>query len=131
MIETQILVLTELAARDGEIDEKEQNLIMKIGNAHGLTDDAIEDLMDQSGNIDYDSLAEKDRFDMLYHVVQLMKVDGKIFDEEISYCMSIAQKLGYPLEAVMELYGFVHANIKFTHEINSLKRKYSRMVAAA
>ncbi|MEQ9305587.1 MAG: hypothetical protein RJQ14_16870 [Marinoscillum sp.] len=65
-----------------------------------------------------------DRFDTLYHLVHLMKVEGEIFDEEIMYCLNMARKLGYPLEAVMDLYGFVHANVKLNSEINKIKRKY-------
>ncbi len=55
-----------------------------------------------------------------------MKVDGKIFDEEISYCMNMAKKLGYPLEAVMDLYSQVHANVKLKSEIQKIKRKYHK-----
>ena len=127
MSQKQISLLINLAARDGNIDQKELNLIYSIGSSHGLSKEEIKVLVDNPKEIkDLDDLAEEDRFDCLYNLVHLMKVDGQIFDEEISYCMSMAKKLRYPLEAVMELYSLVHANVKLTREINTLKSKYSK-----
>lgn len=126
MSQKQISLLINLAARDGHIDQKELDLIHKIGASHGLSKAEIKIMLDNPKEIkNLDDLAEEERFECLYNLVHLMKVDGQIFDEEITYCMSMAQKLGYPLEAVMELYSLVHANVKLTSEINTLRSKYS------
>lgn len=124
MSRTSLSILIELAYRDGEIDEREHRLIHQIGEAHGILQEEIVDLIDNPPKIDYDQLSNDERFEMLYNLVRLMKVDGKIFDEEILYCLDVAKRLGYPMEAVMELYGLVHANLKLTSEINILKKKY-------
>lgn len=121
----QLSILIKLAKSDGEIDASEEALIRKIGFAHGMSDTDIDQLIGSPADqIDFDSLSGDDRFDTLYNLVHLMKVDGEIFDEEIMYCLNMARKLGYPLEAVMDLYGFVHANVKLNSEINKVKRKY-------
>lgn len=125
MSKTSLSILIELAIRDGEIDDREHRLIHQIGEAHGLEEEEITIMIDSPPQIDYSKLSEDERFEMLYNLVRLMKVDGKIFDEEILYCLDVAKRLKYPLEAVMELYGLVHANLKLTSEINVLKRKYS------
>lgn len=119
----QLYHLIKLAKQDGIIDEKELALIRRIGKAHGLTDQEINQEI-ESPKCDFEDLDGADRFEVLYNLVHLMKVDGKIFDEEITYCMSMAKKLGYPLEAVMDLYGLVHANVKLTSEIQKIKNKY-------
>ena len=124
MFKNNLSILIELANQDGEIDEKEQKLIYQIGEAHGMNDDEVQELIDSPSKVDYSSLSDDERFDMLYNLVRLMKVDGKIFDEEILYCLDAAKRLNYPLEAIMELYGLVHANLKLTSEINGLKKKY-------
>lgn len=124
MSRTSLSILIELAYRDGEIDEREHRLIHQIGEAHGIDQEEIAELIESPPNIDYDQLSNDERFEMLYNLVRLMKVDGKIFDEEILYCLDVAKRLGYPMEAVMELYGLVHANLKLTSEINVLKKKY-------
>lgn len=125
MSRTSLSILIELANRDGEIDESERKLIHQIGRAHDHTEDEVNELIENTPAIEYDKLSSEERFEMLYDLVRLMKVDGKIFDDEILYCLDVARKLGYPMEAVMELYGLVHANLKLTSEIRILKRKYS------
>lgn len=125
MSKIQLSVLINLANSDGQIDESEQTLIQKIGSAHGMSVEEIEELINHPiEKVDLNKLSSSDRFDTLYNLVHLMKVDGEIFDEEIMYCLNMARKLNYPLEAVMDLYGFVHANVKLTSEINKIKRKY-------
>jgi uncharacterized tellurite resistance protein B-like protein len=124
MIETQISILTELAGRDGHIDEKETALIQRIGQAHGLTEQAVQAMINKPVQIDWNSLNLDERFDMLHNVVQLMKADGEIFDEEISYCMDVAQRLGFPLEAVMEMYPIVHSNLKLPTQVSKVRMKY-------
>lgn len=127
MIKTQLALLIKLAGQDGEIDLKERELIFKIGRSHGLENDDINHLIENpKENINLALLPDEDRFECLYNLVHLMKVDGQIFDEEISYCMDMTRKLGYPLEAVMELYGLVHANVRLTKEINTVKKKYKK-----
>ena len=125
MSKTSLSILIELANRDGEIDESERKLIHQIGLAHNHTEEEIADLIANTPPIEYDELSNDERFEMLYDLVRIMKVDGKIFDDEILYCLDVARKLGYPMEAVMELYGLVHANLKLSSEIRLLKRKYS------
>lgn len=131
MVNTQISLLINLACEDGKIDEKERELIYTIGRSHGLENNEIDELIDHPDqNLDFDTLDDEERFECLYNLVHLMKVDGQIFDEEISYCLEMARKLKYPLEAVMELYGLVHANVRLTKEINTVKKKYSNVKTA-
>lgn len=126
MSRTSLAILIELANRDGEIDESEIKLIHQIAKAHNHTEEEVNELIENTPTIDYDKLSNDERFEMLYDLVRLMKVDGKIFDDEILYCLDVARKLGYPMEAIMELYGLVHANLKLTSEIRILKRKYAQ-----
>lgn len=122
----RLSVLISLAKTDGTIDDKEMALIMRIGHAHGFSDVQIADFIEKSdpADVDFDILNPEEKFETLYDLVHLMKVDGRVFDEEIFFCMNMARKLGYPMEAVMDLYGLVHANVKLTSEIQKIKHKY-------
>lgn len=121
----RLLALINLAKTDGEIDATEEALILKIGRAHGLSDEEVEQEMARGiAKFDFGRLSSEERFDTLYNLVHLMKVDGKIFDEEITYCLNMAKKLGFPMAAVMDLYSLVHTNVKLTSEINNVRRKY-------
>lgn len=126
MIKAQIALLTELAGRDGHIDERETELIMRIGTAHGLSREEIADLIQTPVAIEWDNLSLEDRFEMLHNVVALMKADNEIFDEEIRYCMDVATKLGFPLEAIMELYPILHSNLRLPSEVSRVKMKYMK-----
>ncbi|MEQ8581989.1 MAG: hypothetical protein RIC30_16390 [Marinoscillum sp.] len=124
---SQISILIHLASMDGAIDDTEKGLISRIGMAHGLSEEELKEYFDNPPEkIDFSTLSEDESFDTLYNLVHLMKVDGKIFDEEIGYCMNMAKKLGYPMEAVMDLYSQVHANVKLKSEIQKIKRKYHK-----
>ena len=125
MAKNQLSVLIKLALQDGSIDQSERDLILRIGTAHGLSKAEVEDIIQNpKKEINFEKLSDEERFEILYNLVHLMKVDGEIFDEEISYCMKLTRKLGFPLEAIMDLYSQVHANVKLTAEINKIKRKY-------
>lgn len=127
VMESSLRVLINLARTDGKIQPAEEALIHKIGRAHGLSDQEIEEEM-HLGNIPPDlqmtDIGDDDRFETLYNLVLLMKVDGQVFDEEITFCLTMAKKLGYPMEAVMDLYSLVHSNVKLTAEIQKIRKKY-------
>lgn len=128
MSRTSLAILIELANRDGKVDESEKKLIYKIGQAHNHTEEEIAELIENTpANIDYDHLTDDERFEMLYDLVRLMKADGKVFDTEILYCLEVAKKLHYPMEAVMELYGLVHTNLKLSSEIKKVQRKFQNI----
>ncbi len=124
MIDQQLKLLIRLAGSDGVIDDEERRLIENLGTAHGLTDGDIKNLItDPGGEIDYDNLNDDERFDYLYNLVHLMKVDGEVYNQEVEFCERIAKKLGYQLAAIYELYPHVHPKVKIPGEIKTLKQK--------
>jgi hypothetical protein len=47
--------------------------------------------------------SEDQKFENLYHLIQIMKSDGQVFKSEIHFCEQIAEKLGYKKGVVGEL----------------------------
>lgn len=124
MVEEQLKALAQLANSDDNIDDRELQLIFRIGEAHGMSRDKIQEIIDNPGQLgDLKSLDEDDKFEFLYSIIQLMKIDDEIFNEEVLYCQKIATKLGYGLGAVMEMYPLVHKNVTIRAEKLQLKRK--------
>ena len=124
MVKEQLTALTLLANSYNNIDEREVRLIYRIGEAHGLKEDEIQAIIDNPGKLGkLDQLNEDDKFEFLYTIIQLMKIDDKIYNEEVLYCQEIAQKLGYGLGAVMEMYPLVHKNVVIRSEKLQLKNK--------
>ena len=131
MFTKQLRVLAILANADGEIDDREMQLMEKVGKAHGMSLDEIHAAIESPGTVkDLSDLNDDEKFELLYDVVQLMKIDNKVYNEEIIYCQKIASKLGYPLEAIMEIYPHVniHINLSLPGEKAALKRKLDKIL---
>lgn len=104
MIKEQLNVLINLAASDRNVGEKEAKVIHLIGKANGLSKDEIETMMKTPKLIgDLSAFSEDQKFENLYHLIQIMKSDGQVFKSEIHFCEQIAEKLGYKKAVVGEL----------------------------
>ena len=129
MIDQQLKLLTRMAGSDGEIDDSELKLIRNLGTAHGLKEEEIAEIIKEpQGEIVYEHLSEDERFDYLYNLVHLMKVDGEVYNQEIEYCERIAKKLGYQLAAIYEIYPHVHPRVKIPGEIRKLRQTVAKFL---
>ncbi len=99
----QLKLLVNLAYADGELTEKEKKYILNIGQANHLLVAEILPLLTENHQVNLDGLSEDEKFDYMFHLFQLMKIDEKIYQEEIKYCAKIASGLGYRADLVLEL----------------------------
>jgi hypothetical protein len=101
---TQMKLLINLAQIDGSVAEREKNYVINIGRANGIYPDQIAPLFDQKHDmIIPGDLSRESKFQYIVSLVQLMKIDERMYKEEISFCSSIAGKLGYRQEVMFEL----------------------------
>ena len=59
-----------------------------------------------TGNHDFvvpDNVSDKQRFDYIFSLVQLMKIDQRLYKDEIRYCARVASKLGYDQQIIFDL----------------------------
>ena len=120
---TQMKLLITLAQADGQVAEREKNYIINIGRANGIFPDEVNPLfLKQHEVIIPDNLTVDEKFDCIYSLVQLMKIDERMYQEEIRFCSSIATKLGYEQEALFELMLRVKTSTQEESEINNLKK---------
>jgi hypothetical protein len=97
----QLKLLINLARVDGTVGEKEEKYIYNIGAANGLPAESIFPLFKESHHVIVPTnLTNDQKFDYIFSLVQLMKIDERLYKEEIRYCSRVASKLGYN-EAVM------------------------------
>jgi uncharacterized tellurite resistance protein B-like protein len=117
MIKEQLNVLINLAASDRSVGEKESKVIQMIGKANGLTKEEVESLLKRPTPIgDLSSFTEDQKFENLYHLIQLMKSDGQVFRSEIHFCEQIAEKLGYKKAVVGELSSKIYSDPTITSD---------------
>jgi uncharacterized tellurite resistance protein B-like protein len=115
MIKEQLNVLINLAASDRNVAEKEAKTIHMIGRANGLSKEAVEEMLKNPMPIgDLSAFSEDQKFENLYHLIQLMKSDGQVFKSEINFCEEIAEKLGYKKGVVSELSSRIYSDPSIT-----------------
>jgi hypothetical protein len=100
----QLKLLVNLARIDGDMAEREKTYITNIGKANGFPESSVSTLFYQSHEIIIpDSLTNDQRFEYIFSLVQLMKIDERLYQEEIKFCSKIAARLGYAQDVLFEL----------------------------
>jgi uncharacterized tellurite resistance protein B-like protein len=100
----QLKLLVNLARIDGDMSAAERNHIISIGKAHGFPESSVETLFYSS----HETIIAKDltpdqKFNYIFNLVQLMKLDERLYEEEIKFCANTASKLGFKPEVMFEL----------------------------
>ena len=125
MVKEQLNVLIQLAASDNQVAEKEAKLIHMIGQSNGVSKEDIDEMLKNPrgplGNLTM--LTDDQKFEHLYHIVQLMKVDGRVFKSEIVFCEDIAARLGYKKGVIGELSTKIFSDPSITADRDMLKQK--------
>ncbi|MBU2914740.1 hypothetical protein [Reichenbachiella agariperforans] len=104
-------LLVRLSKVDNFIAEPEAKMIHYIGSLHGMESNEIELIIDNPLPItDLHDLQPETKFEYLFNVVQLMKVDGKVFQSEIDFCEKIAMKLGYKPSVIADLSAYIYSD---------------------
>ncbi len=119
----QLKLLVNLARVDGEVAEKERQHIINIGQANHLLVAEILPLFSGDHPTEVPkNLSKEEKFDYIFKLVQLMKIDEKIYKEEIKYCAKVAATLGYHEDVLFELMLKVKSTSMGNDEMESLKK---------
>lgn len=122
MIRTHLNLMVQLARIDGVVVQDEIDLIKQIGEANGMTTDEISACFEDPSlveNLDY--LSDDEKYEYLYNIVQLMKIDGRLYKEEIRFCAKLASKLGYDEEVLLELMLKIYSDPNISADKDTLK----------
>lgn len=109
---------------DGMIAEKESRLIQMIGVANGMNKEEIMGMIENpEPSEDPSNLTPDQKFEYLYNVVQMMKIDGQVFKSEISFAEELAEKLGYKKEVIGELSSRIYSDPSITADREDLRKR--------
>ena len=126
---SELNILINLAASDSKIEEKESKLIHMIGKANGLTKEEVQELIQNPKPItELNSMTNDEKFEHLYYLIQMMKMDGQVFKSEILFCESIASKLGYKKSVVAELSAHIYSDPSITADRAMLRKKAEKFI---
>ena len=100
----QLKLLVNLARIDGDVAERERKYISNIGLANSVATEDVLPLFEKDHEmvVPADLTAEQ-RFSYIFSLVQLMKIDERLYKDEIQYCSRVASKLGYDENVMFEL----------------------------
>src|SRR5690606_37944969 len=97
-------LLINLAKADGQIADREKNFLINIGRANGIFPDELYPLLTQNHeNIVPENLSDDEKFELLFSLIQLMKLDERMYREEIAFCGEVATRLGCDRNVMFEL----------------------------
>jgi len=120
---SQLKLLVNLAQVDGRVADREKNYIINIGRANGIYPDQIIPLFEKEHeSFVPEGMTADQKFECIFKLVHLMKIDERMYQEEIRYCSSIATKLGYDQHVLFELMLHVNTRGMSDAEIENLKK---------
>jgi hypothetical protein len=123
----QMKLLINLARVDGTVAEREKNYILNIGRANGIYPDQVLPLFNQQHpTIVPKGLTQDQKFDYIYSLVQLMKIDERMYKEEIVFCSDVASRLGYNKQVMFDLMLHVKTPDMSQKDISLLKELVER-----
>lgn len=129
MIKEQLNVLINLAASDSKVADKEAKVIHMIGKANGIPKEEVDGMLKAPKPIgDLSAFSEDQKFENLYHLIQLMKSDGQVFKSEIHFCEQIAEKLGYKKAVVGELSSRIYSDPTITADRKMLMERAHKFI---
>ena len=122
--------LVQLALIDNTFDDEEMKFVINVGRANNMSEDEINAIISEglkrkevNTEEDFVGLSFDQRFEYLVSIVELMKVDGKIYLSEINYCKEIAEKLGFKKEVISKVTSKVHRDPSLSVDWNLLKEE--------
>lgn len=123
-IKAQLSSLIQLANIDDDYDGDEKGLILMLAKVNGITKEEIEDLLKNPEPLPpLTTITDDERFEYLYNLVQLMKIDQEIFTSELDFCKSMAVKLEFKPKVISFLSSRIYSDPSITGNREALKRE--------
>ena len=122
-IQSHLSMLIGLAKADDDFADDEKQLIYMVGKANGLSTEDIDKLVDSPIPMaPISSMSDDEKFEHLYNVVQLMKIDSQVYLSEIKYCEEVAEKLGFKKKVIGALSARIYSDPSITADKQSLMK---------
>jgi hypothetical protein len=102
-----------------------------IGKANGISTEEVNKMIQNPQPIsNVSNLTPDQKFEHLYYLIQLMKMDGQVFRSEVVFCEQIAERLGYKKSVVGEISQHVYSDPSITADREMIKKKAEKFLRA-
>ena len=129
-------MLVRLALSDQKFSDIEKGLIVSMGKAHRLSEQEIQSIINEELsqktklNIQFSALTFDDKFEYLYNIIQLMKIDNEVFLSEIRFCEQMAENMEFDKKVVKKLAGRIYGDPSITANREDLKDQARKFLKA-
>lgn len=133
-IRNHLKALVQISIIDRDFGEPERTYVYTIGKANKIPeteiDNIVKEVLESKDNedVNFEGLMTEERFDYLYDIIQLMKIDGEVFLTEIKYCEGIADKLGYDRKVVKQMASRIYSDPAITGDREALMKAASKFL---
>jgi len=122
IVKKLIDLLIQLAKADNHYAKEEMMLVKKIAIKYNISKEELAHITENPNPIgSLGALSPERKFEYLYTMIQLMKVDGRILKSEILFCQDAAIKLGFRIEVVEALTPLIDEEFEDDSRLESLK----------
>ncbi len=133
-IKNHLKALIQLSIIDRDFGQPEKSYVYTIGKANRVPEKEIDELVGEvlntkeNSDVNFEGLLSEERFDYLYDVIQLMKIDGEVFLTEIKYCEEVAEKLGYDKKVVKKMSSRIYGDPSITGNREALMKEANKFL---
>lgn len=121
-IEDQISILSHLSKADHVVAEEEYRLILKVAEGLGLSEEKTVEIINNPRPIPkLKDLEPEEKFDCLFNIITMMKIDGKVHSNEIRFCEKLALNLGYKPGVIADLSAYIYKDPRINSNRNVLR----------
>lgn len=131
-IKNHLKALVQISIIDRDFGEPERTYVYTIGKANKLSEEEIDEIVKEvleskeDEVVNYEGLMSEERFDYLYDIVQLMKIDGEVYLTEIKYCGDVAERLGYDRKVVKKMASRIYSDPSITGDRTALMKEANK-----
>ena len=88
--------LLEIAMADSHFDEEEYKLLKKLARKHDVSGKELQKIQKNPESVMFELPTDQyEKFEQFYELINMMTIDKKVLDEEMSLCRAFARKFGY------------------------------------
>lgn len=96
--------IVKLALLDGEIEQREENLLERLAKILGITDDEYKSILKNPNDYPTTSASNyEERLESLYYSTRMLLIDGRVSEQGVSLLTKIAVGLGFDDEKADEI----------------------------
>ena len=120
-----IRTLLNMAKSDGSVSGSEMALIHKIAVAKEIPMFEVE-LMARSESpeeIELDQLSPDEKFEYIYTIILMTKMDGRLDTRELETCSQYAKAMGFKIEVIPKLLELVKSDHELVDNKQAIKKE--------